>query len=125
MSIQRLDHVNLRTTQLEVMATWYEQVLGLVNGPRPAFPFPGAWMWAGDVAVVHLIGVEDAAGVGSEHPLKLEHFAFRAHDLAVFEQRLSDQSVDYRKSELPELGLVAFNIWDPDGNHIHVDFEEA
>lgn len=125
MQITRLDHVNLRTTQLEAMIDWYVDVLGLINGARPDFGFPGAWLYAGDVAIVHLVGVAQDAGVGSETALKLEHFAMRATDAVGFEARLRDRGVDFRKSGIDELGLVAFNIWDPDGNHIHVDFTDA
>ena len=125
MQITRLDHVNVRTMQLEAMIDWYVDVLGLVNGARPDFGFPGAWLYAGDVAVVHLVGVSDDAGAGSEAALKLEHFAMRATDAAGFEARLRERGIDYRKSGIDELDLMAFNIWDPDGNHIHVDFTDA
>ena len=125
MQITRLDHVNVRTTQLEAMIDWYVDVLGLVNGARPDFGFPGAWLYAGDVAVVHLVGVSEDAGAGSEAALKLEHFAMRATDAAGFEARLRERDIDYRKAGIDELDLMAFNIWDPDGNHIHVDFTDA
>ena len=125
MQITRLDHVNVRTTQLEAMIDWYVDVLGLVNGARPDFGFPGAWLYAGDVAVVRLVGVSDDAGAGSEAALKLEHFAMRATDAAGVEARLRERGIDYRKSGIDELDLMAFNIWDPDGNHIHVDFTDA
>lgn len=125
MQITRLDHVNLRTTQLDVMIAWYVDVLGLQNGARPGFGFPGAWLYAGDVAVVHLVEVTDAPGAGSEGALKLEHFALRATGAAAFEARLVAHDLPFRKSGIAALGIVAFNVWDPDGNHIHVDFQEA
>lgn len=122
MQISKLDHVNLRTHQLDVMVAWYRDVLGLHAGQRPDFPFPGAWLYAGDCAVVHLIGVDGSGGAGSEGPLKLEHFAFRATDAASFEARLTARSETFRKSMVEDTNTVAFNVWDPDGNHIHVDF---
>ncbi|MEO0380803.1 MAG: VOC family protein [Pseudomonadota bacterium] len=125
MQITRLDHVNLRTTQLEAMIAWYVDVLGLKNGARPDFGFPGAWLYAGEVAVVHLVEVTSDPGVGSEAELKLEHFALRATDADKFEARLEDQGIAFQKSGIDALDLVAFNIWDPDGNHIHVDFTEV
>lgn len=121
MAITRLDHVNLRTSQLETMVRWYADVLGMKSGPRPDFPLPGAWIYAGDVAAVHLSEVPDP-GTGSETPLKLEHFALAATDLNGFLAHLDQQSVPYKRSEVPSAGLVQINIWDPDGNHIHVDF---
>ena len=74
MHIGKLDHVNVRTTQLDRMIDWYTTVLGLRSGERPNFPFPGAWMYAGDSPVVHLVGIDGAPATGSEANLKLEHF---------------------------------------------------
>jgi len=122
MAIERLDHVNVRTTQLDTLIAWYEDVLGLKAGPRPDFSFPGAWLYAGDAAVVHLVGIDGPPATGSETQLKLEHFAFTASGAEAFESRLQDRGEQYRRSGMPGAGTVVFNIWDPDGNHIHVDF---
>lgn len=122
MQVERLDHVNLRTTRLEILVDWYANVLGLRRGKRPEFPFPGAWMYAGDAAVVHLVGIDAAPGAGSETALKLEHFAFGASGRAGFEERLRSLNVRYERREVPGFNLVQINLWDPDGNHIHVDF---
>ncbi|MET1411133.1 VOC family protein [Roseibium sp. HPY-6] len=122
MQITQLNHVNLRTTQLDAMISWYQDVLGLKSGPRPDFPFPGAWLYAGETAFVHLVGIDGDAGTGSEVELKLEHFAFSANGANEFENRLQERGVEFRKSEIAAVNLVAFNVWDPDGNHIHVDF---
>ncbi|MDO6732187.1 hypothetical protein Q4577_19315 [Marinovum sp. 2_MG-2023] len=56
MQVRRLDHVNIQTTQVEALVAWYGDILGLRTGPRPNFPFPGAWLYAGDAAVIHLVG---------------------------------------------------------------------
>jgi len=122
MRIGKLDHVNLRTAQLDKMIAWYRDILGMTSGERPDFPFPGAWLYVGDTAAIHLVGIEGPAGVGSEEKLKLEHFAFTATGAEAFEARLKDQGETYRKSSQPGSGIMSFNIWDPDGNHIHIDF---
>lgn len=122
MQIQKLDHVNLRTTQLDAMIDWYTDRLGLRVGYRPDFPFPGAWLYAGDTVVIHLVGIDGPPAVGSETALKLEHFAMTATGATAFEDRLHARDEDFRKSEIAAIEMVAFNIWDPDGNHIHVDF---
>jgi catechol 2,3-dioxygenase-like lactoylglutathione lyase family enzyme len=122
MPIQKLDHVNLRTHQLTTLVDWYERVLGLRVGERPNFPFPGAWLYAGDTVVLHLIGVANPAGAGSEAPLKLEHFAFSATDLLSFEKKLHDMGEPNQRVDLSFNKLVQINLWDPDGNHLHVDF---
>ena len=79
MPIHKLDHVNLRTHQLDTMIGWYQRVLGLRVGARPNFPFPGAWLYAGDTVVVHLIGVEGASGAGSESESEAGAFRFLGH----------------------------------------------
>ena len=122
MEIKKLDHINVRTTELEKMISWYSDVLGMREGERPNFPFPGAWMYVGDVAAVHLVGVNGDPGVGSEADLKLEHFAFSAIGGAKFEATLKVKSVDFKRVDIPEMNLYQINLWDPDGNHIHLDF---
>ncbi len=125
LQIDKLDHVNLRTSQLDLMIEWYSEVLGLRFGDRPDFPFAGAWMYAGESAIVHLVGVEseEAAGAGSEVALRLEHFAVSATTgRAEFEARLSALGERFQRNEIASFKLVQINVWDPDGNHIHVDF---
>jgi len=125
MQIGKLDHVNVRTTALADMTDWYCTVLGLTSGRRPNFPFPGAWLYAGDTAVVHLVGNEGTPFVGSEVELKLEHFAFSATGRAAFEDRLKAAGIVYSADPVPDANLVQINLHDPDGNHIHVDFRDT
>jgi len=122
MALVKIDHVNVRTAQLTNMIDWYTRVLGMHEGHRPDFPFGGAWMYIGDAPSVHLVDVDGEPGAGAEVNLKLEHFAFFATDAAAFESRLESLKEKYRRSELPSANLVQYNVWDPDGNHIHVDF---
>ena len=119
MQLGRLDHVNVRTANVEGMAEWYARVLGMPSGKRPPFPFPGAWLYVGDHAAVHLVGVtETPAGTDP----KVEHFAFQAKGLATFEARLAELGERFEKRVVPGFGITQINIWDPDGNHIHIDF---
>jgi catechol 2,3-dioxygenase-like lactoylglutathione lyase family enzyme len=123
MSIEKLDHVNLRTTQLDTMINWYRGVLGLRVGDRPDFPFPGAWLYAGETVVLHLVGTEGTPGVGSERGLKLEHFALSARNRTQFEARFQAMGEPYRRIDIPSICLIQLNLWDPDGNHLHLDFQ--
>jgi catechol 2,3-dioxygenase-like lactoylglutathione lyase family enzyme len=125
MQIGKLDHVNVRTANLAAMVAWYENILGMRSGERPNFPFPGAWMYTGDQAAVHLIGVEGEAGAGSEGLLKLEHFAFQATGFKEMIRRLEEAGERYKVNPIPGAPITQINIWDPDGNHIHVDFPSS
>lgn len=121
--IQRLDHVNVRTANLERLVRFYEDVLGLRAGERPPLGFPGAWIYAGAQAVIHLVGVEQAPT--PEGALRLEHFAFSANGLRDFVARLEQHGVAFRRSRQAGTGNVVINLHDPDGNRLHVDFAAA
>lgn len=122
MRVNKLDHVNVATARMEDMVKWYEAILGLKTGPRPDFPFPGAWIYVGDTAAIHLVAHDGEPKVGSEVGLKLEHFAFSASGQSEFEARLAAAGQSFEKVEIKSAGFVQFHLSDPDGNHIHVDF---
>ena len=46
MSVGVLDHYNISTRKLAETVQFYEDVLGMKNGPRPPFNFPGAWVYS-------------------------------------------------------------------------------
>jgi catechol 2,3-dioxygenase-like lactoylglutathione lyase family enzyme len=118
--IRGLDHVNVRTANLAGLLKFYAEVLGLHQGERPPLGFPGAWLYAGTQAVIHLVEVaEQPAPVG---PLRLEHFAFSAHGLRPFLARLELLGIEHRQSRQVGTGNVVINLHDPDGNRLHVDF---
>lgn len=122
MQVRRLDHVNIQTTQVVTMVDWYSDILGLRIGPRPDFQFPGAWIYAGDCAVIHLVGHDGNLAVGSDEKLKLEHFALTAMGRADFEAKLLNQAIPYKRLVLNEMRIIQFHLRDPDGNHVHIDF---
>lgn len=121
MQVKKLDHVNVHTANLERMVEWYDRVLGMKAGDRPPFPFPGAWLYCGGEPTVHLVGVDHVAK--QEGVLQLEHFAFSATGFKEFIERLKRDKVRYEARRVPRSQGVQVNVWDPDGNHIHVDFE--
>lgn len=122
--IEALDHINIRTARLDEMVAWYGEVLGMTPGPRPDFGFPGAWLYVGPHPLVHLVGV-DHAPTDPGKDLKLEHGAFRAKGFTEFLSLLEGRG-EYREVvKVPGFPIVQVNIWDPDGNHLHIDFDAA
>ncbi len=122
-TIKQLDHVNVRTSRLDEMIRWYGDMLGMKTGPRPTFSFPGAWLYAGDHPAIHLVGVEDEPAADMS-VLKVEHFALSASGIGALLDRAkaAGERVEVRK--VPSFPIVQVNMWDPDGNHIHIDFTE-
>ena len=57
MRVTHIDHYNirLRVADLKVIRDFYVEVLGLTEGARPKFDFPGYWLYGGaEAAILHL-----------------------------------------------------------------------
>lgn len=130
-----LDHINIRTSNLEAMLGFYGRVMDLKPGPRPHFGGAGgAWLYAEENMAADLEAVKQdyrAAWVhfievGPTEPdngnLQIEHFAFTATGMPEFLSRLDQEGSSYTLADMPDVGMVQVNFRDPDGNHIHVDF---
>ncbi len=124
MQLNKFDHVSIVTANLDAMVDWYTAILGMENGGRPPFPFPGAWLYVGGGAVVHLVGMDEQPN--TQEP-RIEHFAFTATGLSAFIERLEAAGIVYQPARVPGLETLQINLHDCDGNHIHIDFtpEEA
>ncbi|WGW05408.1 VOC family protein [Tropicibacter oceani] len=122
MPITAFDHVNVRTANLRAMVDWYGAILGLHPGPRPPFRMGGAWLYLADQPYIHLVEVGSTPQAGGD--CTLEHFAFRATDMATFISRLTQAGIEHSIDPVPDFPIVQVNFRDPDGNHIHVDFHK-
>lgn len=134
MALDRLDHYSVRTRDLDGTGRFYTDVLGLNDGWRPDFPFPGKWLYCGDQAVIHLIGIDPDDPSGLEGYLgaregdalhgggAVDHIAFAASDLDEMRRRLEGSGVDWREREVPTLGLHQIFVEDPNGIVIELNF---
>jgi len=120
--MKRLEHVNVRTANLDGMIDWYGRMLGLTTGRRPGFSFPGAWLYMGDDPIIHLVG-QDARPDADDADLRLEHFALSASGLKDLLARAEEAGERTSVRKVPDFPIVQVNMWDPDGNHIHIDFD--
>ena len=68
MQIISLDHFNLSAPSavLEELRRFYCDVLGLTVGRRPPFGSDGYWLYAGDLALVHLSVADDGANAATD-----------------------------------------------------------
>ncbi len=119
MAIDALDHFTLLPADLDASRRLYVEALGLREGDRPRFAFPGAWLYCGAAPVVHLIG-DCGAGAGLTGPL--DPVAFRASALAEMVARLNTRGVGYALRTVPGLGLRQLFVHDPDGVKVEINF---
>jgi catechol 2,3-dioxygenase-like lactoylglutathione lyase family enzyme len=133
MAISRLDHYSIRTSKLEETRRFYTEVVGLEDGYRPDFPFPGAWLYNSERAVVHVVGYDpndpkglldylgdkplDTGGTGT-----IDHVAFVASDLPGMCEKLKKLGVAYRERGVPAFNLHQLFLEDPNGVTIELNF---
>ena len=133
MQVRHLDHFTLRTSRLAQTRDFYEQVIGLQPGPRPAFAFAGAWLYAEGMPVLHVAAsgpVDDDAlarylgarpagdGAGC-----IDHVSFRCTGLPAFERRLADMHVACERRTVPSLRQHQLFLVDPNGVRIECIFD--
>ena len=122
MSIIDFDHINIRTANVTAMTSFYAEVLGLEEGWRPDFSFPGAWLYLADRPLIHLRGVDITPGASE---VRIEHFAFRATGLNVFLTALRERRVAYNVNVSPSNNNRMVNVYDPDNNHVEIQFDTS
>ncbi|MGI9258155.1 MAG: VOC family protein, partial [Gammaproteobacteria bacterium] len=135
MPLSSLDHCSIRTVRLEESRKFYVDVLGMTEGERPDFPFPGHWLYVDGLTVVHLVGVDpdDPSGLmdylgGDLDPDalqgsgSLDHIAFRATDALTQIQRFKEHRVPYRERQVPNMDLYQLFVDDPNGLTVELNF---
>ncbi len=119
MTVSALDHVNVRTADLEATRRFYVDVLGLRDGDRPGFTSVGAWLYSGDAPLVHLVARDDALDGPTG---AVDHIAFRARGLADVIARLDDRAIAYTRRTVPGRGITQVFLHDPNGVQIELCF---
>jgi catechol 2,3-dioxygenase-like lactoylglutathione lyase family enzyme len=118
MAIRSLEHVNIFTTKLDETVRFYEHVLGLRKGPRPEIGVPGAWIYCGEQAIVHLIEMEPKGpGTGV-----VDHVALAAEDIVGIIKRAEADKLDYRLQDIPDFKIRQMFLHDPNGVKVELNF---
>ena len=119
MAVAGMNHFTVLTDDVATTVAFYRDLLGLTEGPRPAFDFPGAWLYASGQAVLHVVGgrprTELRAGV-------IDHVAFTAADLAAMLAALDARAIVYDCRRLPGSGVWQVFFHDPNGAKVELDF---
>ena len=99
MHVLGIDHAAIKTARLADTQAFFVEVLGLRVGARPAFDFAGAWLYAGDKDVVHLVETEHDKLPSPA--ASINHFALRVADFEAALARLRDRGVPYQMDTTP------------------------
>jgi catechol 2,3-dioxygenase-like lactoylglutathione lyase family enzyme len=125
MSVGVLDHFNIRTRDLKGTVRFYQDILGLENGARPNFAFPGAWLYSEGRAVVHLVDISPTDEPQKPDSGVVHHVAFISRDFAGMQKRLQTKGVEFEARQVPGGALWQIFIRDPNGVMIELNYEAA
>jgi catechol 2,3-dioxygenase-like lactoylglutathione lyase family enzyme len=117
-----MNHFTVLSDDLEATRRFYTGVLGLTEGYRPPLTFPGAWLYSGQQAVLHVI-----AGRPLPEPPQgvLDHMAFTATDLRATVGKLESAGIKYELRKQAGGGTWQLFCFDPCGARVELDFDPS
>ena len=119
MTIEGMNHFTVLTDDVAKTVRFYGEVLGLFPGERPNFDFPGAWLYAEDRPILHIVGgrSRDALKAGV-----IDHIAFSARGLAATIAKLTAHDVEHICRQQAGSGVWQVFFFDPNGARVELDF---
>ena len=119
MAVSGMNHFTILTDDVPRTVAFYSQLLGLRDGPRPDLGFPGAWLYAENAAILHVVGgkarEELRAGV-------IDHMAFTAKGLSDTLATLAARGIQHSCRQQAGTGLWQVFFFDPNGARVELDF---
>ena len=127
-SVQQLAHFTIRVFphELQSVRAFYVEVLGLTEGRRPDFDFPGHWLYLGDNPIVHLAGnapADEPSMDGEASTGKFNHVAFECKGLVGMRAHLKRQGVRYSEAPVPGFPLTQVFLRDPAGIMVELTYD--
>ena len=114
-----LNHFTILTDDVPGTVRFYGELLGLTDGPRPPLGFPGAWLYADDQPVLHVVGGRPREEL---RPGVIDHMAFSASGLQATLAALDARRVEYVCRQQKGTGIWQVFVHDPNGAKVELDF---
>ena len=127
MSTIGFNHYNLRGPRelIDELKDFYCEIVGLAQGQRPSFESFGYWLYAGEQCVLHLSQARPDEVRLTHIATTFDHVAFTCTDRPEMEARLKRHNVEFRRGQVPSLGIAQLFFKDPAGNGIELSFAEG
>jgi catechol-2,3-dioxygenase len=128
MPVRGLGHVNLGASAetIERLRQFHVGVIGLHEGPRPAFRSGsrGYRLYANDRAILHLT-IAQNGDADSQPPGVFNHLAFDCNDLDATRARLEQAGIRYETDVVDELHQTQLFLSDPAGMGVELTFTQS
>lgn len=120
--ITSMNHFTIVAEDPIATSGYYVGLLGLQDGYRPDLGFPGAWLYAGEQAVLHIIYGRPMPAVRTG---VLDHMAFSATGLKETKARFDASGLKYSLTRQRETGTWQLFSFDPNGARVELDFDPS
>jgi glyoxylase I family protein len=121
----KLDHVTIRTRDLQATRNFLLSVLDLKEGERPLAvqSIPGHWLYSEGHPLVHIIG---AQGYGIDRAAEaIDHVGLRMEGYAGFRNKLDQLGIRYSTMDLADMGERRLFFHTPGGPLLEAVFSES
>lgn len=122
-----IHHFTIRcsSTELESVRDFYCDVLGMKEGPRPNFDFPGHWLYVGDVALLHLAAIlpDQQSRIAERCISGFDHVSLAGAQLDAARKLLADLGIAFEELPVPGWPLWQIFLRDPVGSKIELTFD--
>ena len=119
MTTTGMNHFTILTDDVPRTVDFYRDLLGLTAGYRPDLGFPGAWLYAGEQAVLHVVGGKPRAAL---KPGVIDHMAFSATGLRATLDALAARGIEHDCRQQAGTGFWQVFFHDPNGARVELDF---
>lgn len=132
MPLTRMEHYLVLSDDMEATKRFYCDALGMREGFRPAFTFPGFWLYVGDTPCIHVAEWKTYSAHSQQTGLpvtsratstgSLDHIAFASEDYDDVLAKLEKHGVNVGKNNVPGGRLRQLFVTDPNGVKIELNF---
>ncbi|MEO6566371.1 MAG: VOC family protein [Casimicrobiaceae bacterium] len=119
MATSGMNHFTVLTDDVPATVDFYGRFLGLTDGPRPDLGFPGAWLYAGSAAILHVVGGKPREQL---RPGVIDHMAFSASGLNETLATLEAGGVKHVCRQQTDTNIWQVFFFDPNGARVELDF---
>ena len=120
----KLDHVTIRTRDLQAARSFFLKVFDLKEGERPLaiHRIPGHWLYSEGHPLVHIIGSQ---GSGFDRSAEaIDHVGLRLEGYAEFRSKLDQLGIHYSTMDLADIGERRLFFRAPGGPLLEAVFSE-
>jgi glyoxylase I family protein len=121
----KLDHVTIRTRDLQATRNFFLSVFDLREGERPLAiqrRIPGHWLYSEGHPLIHIIGSQ---GSGFDRAAEgIDHVGFRMQGYAAFREKLDQLGIHYSTMDLADLQERRLFFRAPGGPLLEAVFSE-